>query len=211
MTRGNNHEDDLLVESASNSTQNGVESNSDEFLKIVSLNDHNLKELGESLSNQNSREIIRLLLDTVMTAKQISDKIGISLSHTIYHLDKLQKSGIVTVTKTEKNEKGHDTKYYSSQFSLVVVPHQIYEKIHKNKSLRNVFNKIYKFAAIGIAALTSLLVTMPSKKIISSVTETGEEQTQVIETGDITITVSVTLGIIIIGLIAERISIMLKK
>ncbi|MCA2003406.1 MAG: winged helix-turn-helix domain-containing protein [Candidatus Nitrosotenuis sp.] len=210
MTKQNNHKNDS-DESVSNLTQNSLESNSDEFLKIVSLNDHNLKELGESLSNQNSREIIQLLLDSEMTAKQISEKTGISLSHTIYHLDKLQKAGIVIVTKTDKNEKGHDMKYYSSKFSLVIVPHQIYEKTYKSKSLRNIFNRIYKFVAIGIAALTSWLVTIPSKKIISSVTETGEEQTQVIETGDITTTVSVTLGIIILGLIAERVSILLKK
>lgn len=136
MTKQNDHKNDS-DESASNSTQNSNGPSSDEFLKIVSLNDHNLKELGESLSNHNSREVIQLLLDSEMTAKQISDKTGISLSHTIYHLDKLQKAEIVIVTKTEKNEKGHDMKYYSSKFSLVIVPHQIYEKTYKSKSPKN--------------------------------------------------------------------------
>lgn len=204
----NNPPDKLASDSSSNDY---VSPDFDKFLKIVSLNDHSLKDLGESLSNQNSRHIIQVLLDSEMTAKEISDKIGISLTHAIYHLEKLQKIGIVTMTKTQKNKKGHDMKYYTSKFSLVIVPQTIYEKTYNSKSLRNIFNRFYKFAAIGIAALTSWLVTVPSKKIISSVTETGEEQTQIIETGDITTTISITLGIIIIGLIIERITVPLKK
>ena len=125
-----------------------------EKIEIFSTDDDRIKAIGELLSNDSSRSILKILLDDTMTANQIAQKAAISLPLTIYHLKKMQDIGIVSVTTTE-----NDSKYYtSSKFAFVITSAKVSEKAKSSKSLFNSLRKIYRFAVIGIAGLVSWIV-----------------------------------------------------
>ncbi|MDE1764762.1 MAG: winged helix-turn-helix transcriptional regulator [Thaumarchaeota archaeon] len=125
-----------------------------EKIEILSTDDDRIKAVGEILSNDSSRKILKILLDDTMTANQIAQKAAISLPLTIYHLKKMQDIGILSVTATE-----NDSKYYtSSKFAFVITSARVSEKARSSKSLFNSLKRIYKFAAIGFSGLVSWLV-----------------------------------------------------
>jgi len=129
-------------------------------IEILSTDDAKMQKLGEILSNESSRNILKLLFENNMTANQISQKTEMLLSLVIYHLNKMTEIGIVDVTKIEKNQKEHDMKYYGiSKFAVVILPSRSIDKAKKSKSLYNSLKKISGFVAIGMAATISWLVT----------------------------------------------------
>ncbi|MDE1763907.1 MAG: winged helix-turn-helix transcriptional regulator [Thaumarchaeota archaeon] len=127
----------------------------EEKIEILSTEDDKIKSVGELLSNDSSRNILKTLLDDTMTANQIAQKLGISLPLTIYHLKKMQEIGMVNVTTTKED----DTKYYTSaKFAFIITSAKVSEKARTSKSLFNSLKRIYRFAAIGFSGLVSWLV-----------------------------------------------------
>lgn len=132
-----------------------------EKIKIIATDDEKIKSFGELLTNDSSRTILQLLFNEELTALQISEKTGISLQLVKYHIIKLQDLGVVKVTKTEKNSKSQDMKFYSaSKFSMVIVPPKYSEKTKESKLLVRSFRHIYKIASLGIAAGISGLMSL---------------------------------------------------
>lgn len=127
-----------------------------EKIEILSTDDEKIKAVGELLSSDSSRAILKLLFNDQMTANQISQKTEISLPLVIYHLKKMQDAGIVKIAQTGKNTKSHDMKYYTvDKFAIVILPSAMTEKARSSKSLLNSFNRIYRFATIGGAGLAA--------------------------------------------------------
>jgi DNA-binding Lrp family transcriptional regulator len=125
-----------------------------EKIEILSTDDEKIKTIGELLSNDSSRGILKLLLDDTLTANQIAQKLGISLQLVIYHLKKMQELDIINATQKE-----NDMKYYTStKFAFIILSSKASEKAKKSKSLFNSLKKIHRFAAIGISGLASWLV-----------------------------------------------------
>jgi DNA-binding transcriptional ArsR family regulator len=132
-----------------------------EKIKIMATDDDKIKSFGELLTNDSSRTILQLLFNEELTALQIAEKTGISLQLVKYHIIKLQDLGVVKVTKTEKNSKSQDMKFYSaSKFSMVIVPPKYSEKTKESKLLVRSFKHIYKIAGLGIAAGLSGLMSL---------------------------------------------------
>jgi DNA-binding transcriptional ArsR family regulator len=132
-----------------------------EKIKIIATDDVKIKSFGELLTNDSSRSILQLLFNEELTALQIAEKTGISLQLVKYHIIKLQDLGVVKVTKTEKNSKSQDMKFYSaSKFSMVIVPPKYSEKTKESKLLVRSFKHIYKIAGLGIAAGLSGLMSL---------------------------------------------------
>jgi DNA-binding transcriptional ArsR family regulator len=158
------------------------EENKDEItekIKIIATDDVKIKSFGELLTNDSSRSILQLLFNEELTALQIAEKTGISLQLVKYHIIKLQDLGVVKVTKTEKNSKSQDMKFYSaSKFSMVIVPPKYSEKTKESKLLVRSFKHIYKIAGLGIAAglsgLMSLSMLQQDTKIPVEI-ESGKE------------------------------------
>ena len=126
-----------------------------ERIEILSTEDDKIKSIGELLSNDSGRSILKLLLDDTMTANQIAQKIGISLPLAMYHLKKMQEIGIVNINTTKES----DTKYYTSaKFAFIITSAKVSEKARESKSLFNSLKRIYRFAAIGFSGLVSWLV-----------------------------------------------------
>jgi DNA-binding transcriptional ArsR family regulator len=143
------------------SEENKNEDEITEKIKIMATDDDRIKSFGELLTNDSSRTILQLLFNEELTALQITEKTGISLQLVKYHIIKLQDLGVVKVTKTEKNSKSQDMKFYSaSKFSMVIVPPKYSEKTKESKLLVRSFKHIYKIAGLGIAAGLSGLMSL---------------------------------------------------
>ena len=136
-----------------------------EKIEIISTDDIKIKSVGELLSSDSSRNILKLLFSQVLTANQIAQKTDISLPLVIYHLKKMQDMGIVKITNVGKNVKTQDMKYYtSSKFAIVILPSNLTEKAKASKSLANSFKTIYKFASIALAAVATWIVSQTIQK-----------------------------------------------
>jgi len=133
--------------------KDGVEDDSigiSERVEILSTEDQKIKAIGEILSSDSSRAILKLLFDNSLTANQISQKTEISLPLVIYHLKKMQESGVIKITNVEKNTKSHDMKFYTvDKLAIIILPAQMSEPAKKSKSLFNSFTRIHRLATLG--------------------------------------------------------------
>src|SRR5437879_11245440 len=137
-----------------------------EKVEIISTDDDKIKSVGELLSSDSSRNILKLLFEQVLTANQIAQKTGISLPLVIYHLKKMQDLRIVRITNVGKNIKTQDTKFYtSSKFAIVILPSNLTEKAKTSKSLANSFKAIYRFGSIAIAAVATWFVSRIAQNV----------------------------------------------
>lgn len=210
-------------------------------IEILSTDDQRIKAVGELLSSDSSRTILKLLFNDQMTANQIAQKTETSLPLVMYHLKKMQDAGIVKISSTGKNTKSRDMKYYTvDKFAIVILPSGFSEKAKSSKSLYNSFNRIYRFATIGGAALATWFSSQfiqhqqttvyeapkntvpmmksapemaqralqPSPEASQAAQDTGVQMYPA-TTGepatDIYISIIITLGVVVVGLIIERI------
>ena len=121
-------------------------------IKILATDDERLKSFGQMFANDSAREILLLLFNRELTAAQISEKMGISLQLTKYHLHKMQELEVVEVFRISKNSKSHDMKHYTAKrFSVVIVPPKLSEKTKHSRLLIHSFRHIYKVAGLGVA------------------------------------------------------------
>lgn len=147
------------------------DSDLNEKIEIFSTEDEKIKSFGELLTNDSSRAILQWLLTNEMTAKQIAEKIEVSLPLVIYHLNKMQELGVVKISKIGKNVKERDMKYYTAtKFAIVILPASVSEKAKKSKMLLRSIKSIYRFAGIAIAGVAAWFgsTSMQSAKFSSS-------------------------------------------
>jgi DNA-binding transcriptional ArsR family regulator len=125
-------------------------------VEILSTDDQKIKAVGEILSSDSSRGILKLLFNDSLTANQISQKTEISLPLVIYHLKKMQESGIVKITSVGKNTKSHDMKFYTiDKLAIVILPSVMSEPAKKSKSLFNSFTRIHRIATLGSVSIAA--------------------------------------------------------
>jgi len=125
-------------------------------VEILSTEDEKLKAIGEILSSDPSRKILKLLFNQALTANQISQKIEISLPLVIYHLKKMQESGVIKITKVGQNTKSHDMKFYTvDKFAIVILPTEMSTPAKKSKSLLNSFTRIHRMATLSAVSIAA--------------------------------------------------------
>ncbi|MCE9617829.1 MAG: winged helix-turn-helix domain-containing protein [Nitrosarchaeum sp.] len=146
-------------------------------VEILSTEDQKMKAIGEILSSDSSRAILKILFNDSLTANQISQKTEISLPLVIYHLKKMQESGVVKITSVGKNTKSHDMKFYTvDKLAIIILPSQMSEPAKKSKSLFNSFTRIHRLATLGGVSIAAWF----SSQLIQKGTESSvnmEEQT----------------------------------
>jgi len=117
---------------------------------ILSTEDEKLKIIGEILSSDSSRSILKLLFNQSLTANQIAQKTEMSLPLVIHHLKKMQSAQVVKITNVGKNSKAHDMKYYTiDKLAIVILPSEMTQPAKKSKSLFNSFKRIHRLATLG--------------------------------------------------------------
>ena len=126
---------------------------------VFSSDDQRLKMLGEIFGNSTSRGIITLLIEDEMTATQISDRLGIKLNLTMYHLDKMLNLQIISIVKKTKNRRGHQVKHYRAKQAMMIFSKDAKDRAEKSKMLSNVIKRITRFSVISIAGISTWLVT----------------------------------------------------
>lgn len=139
----------------------GIEKNGNsvkdlEKIDILSLEDDKIKSIGELLSNDTSRNIMKSLFKETMTANQISQNMKVSLPLVMYHIKKMQSIGLVKIVKTNVLE--YEKQYATTKFALVVLPSSVTDEVKKSKSLYNSLKRVYRLTTIGICALISWTV-----------------------------------------------------
>ena len=132
------------------------EPNVSDRVEILSTEDEKLKAVGEILSSDSSRKILKLLFNQSLTANQIAQKTEMSLPLVIHHLKKMQSSQVVKITNVGKNTKAHDMKYYTiDKFAIVILPSAMSSPAKKSKSLFNSFTRLHRLATLGGAAVAA--------------------------------------------------------
>ena len=119
-------------------------------IDILSTEDEKLKSIGEILSSDSSRKILKLLFNQSLTANEIAQKTEMSLPLVIHHLKKMQTVQVVKIANVGKNSKSHDIKYYTiDKFAIVILPSAMSAPAKKSKSLFNSFTRIHRLATLG--------------------------------------------------------------
>jgi len=122
-------------------------------VKIFSSNDNDLKLLGELLSNDSSRSIIRLLIDKEMYTNEIATKLDMRVSLVIHHLKKLEELGLLELNRKKIVKKGNDHRFFRMKSNIFIFPNNSKEEIEEKGLLQRIFKESVKFASIGIAAV----------------------------------------------------------
>ncbi|HSB83637.1 MAG TPA: winged helix-turn-helix domain-containing protein [Nitrosarchaeum sp.] len=135
-------------------------------VEIISTEDQKIKAIGEILSADSSREILKILFNDSLTANQIAQKTEISLPLVIYHLKKMQESGVVKITNVGKNTKSHDMKFYTvDKLAIIILPSKMSEPAKKSKSLFNSFTRIHRLATLGGVTIAAWFSSQLIQKI----------------------------------------------
>ncbi len=130
-----------------------------EYVRIYSNDSKRITLLGSVFHNKISREMWLLLSSThkefylkemaVIIEKTDNPRLPIYE----HHIKTMVDAGIVLVRQKMHNK--HMTKFYRAAPVILLTTPELYEKATKSKTLKNAFTKVFKFAAIGITALTS--------------------------------------------------------
>lgn len=124
--------------------------------KIFGYDDESLRDLGNILSNISSRKIIKLLINKEMYVNEIAYTLGIKPNVVIFHIKKLVKTGLVTVTNKELKRKGIKHKHYRmTTLNFFVNIDKTQTEIHESGFLKRIFKEGIKFASIVIAGIIS--------------------------------------------------------
>ena len=136
------------------------ENNDDEEFttKVFTNDDHSLKLLGELLSNQVSRDIIRLLIEKEMYANELANKLNIQFSLLSHHLKKMEKLGLLSVNEKRIIKKGELHKYYKINPGIFILLNHTKDETKQKGTLQKIFKESIKFASIGIAAFVSWIL-----------------------------------------------------
>lgn len=168
-------------------------------IKIFIPTDENLKQLGELLMTETSRSIILELIGKQMYVNELAIKLGLRVSLVTHHLQKLKDLGLLDITSKpiSKRTKPHDFFRFKTDIFLNFSQDSTGEK------LKRIFKDGVKFASIGIASATSFMfdysITPTDNYAIGFVPDNPLEPWVVF------------LGILVIGLVIERIYFGWKK
>ncbi|MEM3065613.1 MAG: winged helix-turn-helix domain-containing protein [Candidatus Nitrosotenuis sp.] len=145
-------------------------------IEILSTNNDKIKQFGELLSNDTGRHILNLIYEQEMTAREISIKTEFSLELVRYHLQKMIEIGVVQVSKIGKSSKEQDMKYYRVAKTIVIVlPHQVSEKIKNDTTFMKKIRKVYRFATMIIVTISTWHITQNLKFIQSIISDSNND------------------------------------
>ena len=130
----------------------------DDKIKVFDAEDNKLKLLGELLSNDTSRKIIRMLIGKECYTNEISTKLDIRVSLVIHHLKKLEQLGVLEINHKQIVKKGNNHRYFRMMPGLFLAPNQTKEEIEESGFLKKIFREGIKFATIGFVSIFSWFV-----------------------------------------------------
>ncbi len=146
----------------------------DDEIKVFDADDNSLKILGELLSNNTSRSIIKALMQNEMYTNEISTKLDIRVSLVIHHLKKMEEIGIVDITKKQIVRKGNDHRYFKISKRFFVVPDMDKHQIKKSGLLERTFKNMIKLIMIVFTGAFTWVGTQSVKLSVEATEEQKE-------------------------------------
>ena len=183
----------------------------DEKVEIFSNDDERLQAIGEIFSNASSRGILKLLISNELTAHEVVQKSNLSLSLVLHHLNKMQAAGIVKISKITQTSKNQDMKHYTAKAGIMILPQTVSEKAKTSKTFQNSLKRIMRFCSIGVAGVASWFAVQASQPAIESVLPLPPELASQLLLASLFWPVAISLTVVIIGLVTERIFAAFRK
>lgn len=182
-----------------------------ERIEIVSTDDERLKIIGEILSSETGRTILKLLGSCELTTREIIQETGFSLSLVLHHVNKMLDAKLVEIVRTSKSSKGQDMKHYRAKQGVLILPETASQKARSGRTFQKSLARIMRFCSIGIAGTASwFTVQSIQTKPVRPVPPPSQLPPEAILM-ELFWPVAVSLTVIIIGLIAERVLHAVKK
>ena len=171
-----------------------------DYLKIYSLDDEQMLQLGQIIKTFKSKKIFETLQNRELRAKEIGqlleDDDNPRLPNIHHHLDKMVDIGLIASVTRMRN--GHNLRYYTATSKMILlVPEKYYDKAIKSKTLKNTIKTVFKFAMLGVVAGGNALLS--SIFINSSTLDAA-----VSNSNDVVIPAFVFIGSLIIGFFLIR-------
>ncbi len=185
-------------------------------MMVFSSDDDRLKFLGEVFGNSTSRTILTLLIEKDMTVMEIAKETGLKPNLIIHHLNKMMQAEIVVITKKTTNSRGHLMKHYRAKPAIMMFSKNHAQRAQKSKSLFRIIKRITRFASIGFAGALTWMITSPEGNTAFKYPKTTlpPYMTPIEVTsysGELVFAITVTLSVVIAGLVIERIFSVLRK
>ena len=185
-------------------------------MAVFSSDDERLKFLGEIFGNSTSRTILSLLIEQDMTVMEIAKKTGIKPNLIMHHLNKMMQAEVVTITKKTINSRGRLMKHYKAKPAIMMFSKNHAKRAQKSKSLFRIIKRITRFASIGFAGTLTWMITSPEGNTAfkSPKTTLPPYMTPVEVTsywGDLVFAITITISVVIAGMVIERIFSRLRK
>lgn len=67
----------------------------------------------EALAGETTRQVLRQLYEEPQTTGEVAETIGTSIQNTVYHIEKLEKAGLVSAVDTWYSPKGREMDVYA--------------------------------------------------------------------------------------------------
>jgi len=181
---------------------------SDDDLKNIDIDDdENIKNLGELLSNQTSRDIIKILVHNKMHPSAICQNLGIKSNVLTPHLKKMETVNMFEITNEKIIRKGKDHRFFHISPSKIVIVLRKPKKDNVKRFPKKIVKSGVKFASIGIIGLSSYLISFT----LSNNDKWSTPYHESIVSHDVSFSLSVALSLIIVSLVIERIWFQRKK
>ena len=185
-------------------------------MAVFSSDDDRLKFLGEVFGNSTSRTILSLLIEQDMTVMEIAKKTGIKPNLIMHHLNKMMHTEVVTITKKTINSRGHLMKHYKAKPAIMMFSKNHAKRAQKSKSLFRIIKRITRFASIGFAGALTWMITNPQGNTAFKYPKTTlpPYMTPIEVTsywGEFVFAITITMSVVIAGIVIERIFSRLKK
>ncbi len=134
---------------------------------LVDLNEPKTKKLAETITSDTSRKILNYLAEQEDAEANIAKMLGIPISTTHYHLQKLQEAGLVTAKEFHYSQKGREVNHYKLANKYIIIAPQ------KTEGLREKLKGILPVAGIvlGISAVIKIVQTLTAKSMFGAETK----------------------------------------
>jgi len=150
----------------------------EDFIEVLTTDDAKLSIIGEELSNETGRSILMKLFDGTTSVSEISSSLNISIPLVRWHIQRLLKVNLITVTHIDLSEKNRKVKRYRpSKVALVIVPSSVAKSGIYQDILKSALKKTSKMF-LGIATFiigTTLIYQLQTNfGSIGTPTKTGQ-------------------------------------
>lgn len=120
---------------------------------VLEPGDERAQKIAKAMSSQTASDILTLLGDGAKSLTDITERLGIPLTTSKYHIENLLDAGLVFVVETKYSVKGREIKLYSLSNQLVIVAPR-----HANvRSLLLKYTSLFGIVIVGTLGLTFIL------------------------------------------------------